>query len=304
LQPWEQIDLPAKVETVRRKTRPWKSIIALLLAIATAVVSSQLRRVARHRVGDTGGLFANAGLNHIVAVLCWVAATLAFLAFASIATINLAGKAKEVLEPKTGASHAAVTRYAILIIGAFTTLVVTLQLFGVPIGQLVLGGALTSVFVGIAAQQALSNVFAGLVLLFARPFRVGDEIRLRAGALGGQIDGVVTDIGITYVRLFSAGSVISVPNAQVLNAVVGPVPPPSLDAGAGSAPAAVAPAAQPSGAPPASPSVAPTASTAVAPAAPAQTPVTTGQQDTVVDEGNAVNPGGPSREGLRPPGPA
>jgi hypothetical protein len=94
----------------------------------------------------------------------------------------------------------------------------------VPIGQLVLGGALTSVFVGIAAQQALGNVFAGLVLVFARPFHVGDAIRLRAGALGGTLDGIVTDIGITYVRFDMDGSVMSIPNSQVLNAVVGPSP--------------------------------------------------------------------------------
>jgi small-conductance mechanosensitive channel len=122
-------------------------------------------------------------------------------------------------------SHSAVVRYAILIIGAFATLVIALELFGVPIGQLVLGGALTSVFVGIAAQQALGNVFAGLVLLFARPFHVGDAIRLRAGALGGTLDGIVRDIGITYVRFDMDGSVMSIPNSQVLNAVVGPIPP-------------------------------------------------------------------------------
>lgn len=226
LQPWEQIDLPARVKSVRRKTRPWKSIIALLLAIAAAILSDQLKLVARHKTGtDIGGFLASAKLSHIAAYLLWIAATVVFLACGSIATYSLATKARQILEPKTGASHAAVTRYAILIIGAFTTLVITLQLFGVPIGQLVLGGALTSVFVGIAAQQALSNVFAGLVLLFARPFRVGDEIRLRAGSLGGQLEGVVTEIGITYVRLFSSGSVVSVPNSQVLNAVVGPVPP-------------------------------------------------------------------------------
>ena len=53
---------------------------------------------------------------------------------------------------------------------------------------------------------------------------MGDAIRLRAGALGGTIDGIVTDIGITYVRFDTGGSVMSVPNSQVLNAVVGPIP--------------------------------------------------------------------------------
>ena len=79
----------------------------------------------------------------------------------------------------------------ILIVGAFTTLLITLVLFGVDVSQLVLGGALTTVFVSIAAQQALGNVFAGLVLVFARPFKVGDPIQLRAGALGGTLDGIV-----------------------------------------------------------------------------------------------------------------
>jgi small-conductance mechanosensitive channel len=217
VQSWEHIDLPAKVETVKRRTRPWKSIIALVLAIAAASFAYQARRQE--------GLFSDPALTDVGRHLAWVGTSLAFCAFGCMATYGLAGKAKELLEPRASTSHSAITRYAILLVGAFTTLVVTLELFGVPIGQLVLGGALTSVFVGIAAQQALSNVFAGLVLLFARPFRVGDEVRLRAGALGGQIEGIVTDIGITYVRIHSGGSILSVPNSQVLNAVVGPVPP-------------------------------------------------------------------------------
>jgi small-conductance mechanosensitive channel len=217
VQSWEQIDLPAKVKKVRRKTRPWKSIIALLFAIGAAVVSYQ----ARHNKS----FILDLGLADVTRQLIAIGTAIAFCAFGCMATYGLAGKTRQIIEPRVGTSHAAITRYALLLIGAFTTLAVTLNLFSVPIGQLVLGGALTSVFVGIAAQQALSNVFAGLVLLFARPFRVGDEVRLRAGALGGTLEGVVTDIGITYVRLYYDGSVVSIPNSQVLNAVVGPVPP-------------------------------------------------------------------------------
>lgn len=216
MQSWEQIDLPAKVQTVRRKTRPWKAIIALLLAIGAAITAYDARE---HK-----GFFSHTVLSDLVRQLVWPGSAIAFCAFGSMATFGLAGKARQILEPRAGASHAAIVRYTLLIIGAFTTLAVTLELFGVPIGQLILGGALTSVFVGIAAQQSLSNVFAGLVLLFAHPFRVGDTIRLRAGALGGQIEGTVVDIGITYVRLDSGGGIIAIPNSQVLNAVVGPVP--------------------------------------------------------------------------------
>jgi small-conductance mechanosensitive channel len=214
-----QIDLSAQVERVKRKTRPWKAIIALLFAIAAGVLSHQ----ARH---DSGIFSAtNATTNQLIAA----GLAVAFLIFGSVATYSLAGKVRELLQPKMGTAHAAVAGYAILIVGAFTTLVITLELFAVPVGQLVLGGALTSVFVGIAAQQALGNVFAGLVLLFARPFQVGDAIRLRAGALGGTLDGIVTDIGITYVRFDTDGSVMSIPNSQVLNAIVGPIPPDEED---------------------------------------------------------------------------
>jgi small-conductance mechanosensitive channel len=216
-----QIDLSTQVERVKHKTRPWKSIIALLLAIAAAILSRQAR-------DDSGPIFS--GMNSTTNQLISVGLTVAFLALGSIATYSLAGKVRELIQPRVGTGHAAVAGYAILIVGAFTTLVITLELFGVPVGQLVLGGALTTVFVGIAAQQALGNVFAGLVLLFARPFHVGDAVRLQAGALGGTLDGIVTDIGITYVRFDTGGSVMSIPNSQVLNAVVGPIPPAPEDA--------------------------------------------------------------------------
>ncbi len=217
MQNGRQIDLSEQVERVKRKTRPWKAIIALLFAIAAAVISDQARY-------DSAPIFS--ATSHLADRFIWAAMAVAFFIFGSVATYSLAGKVRELLQPRTGTAHAAVAGYIILIVGAFATLVITLELFAVPIGQLVLGGALTTVFVGIAAQQALGNVFAGMVLLFARPFQVGDAVRLQAGALGGTLDGIVTDIGITYVRFDTGGSVMSIPNSQVLNAVVGPIPPP------------------------------------------------------------------------------
>jgi small-conductance mechanosensitive channel len=214
LQDGPQLDLSAQVAKVRERARPWRSIIALAFAIAAVVTSEWAHR-------DFRDFFSSANVpSQIIAAGCAVA----FCFFGSVATIGLSGNTRTVLEPRAGPAHAAVVRYALLLLGGFTTLVVTLLLFSVPVGQLVLGGALTSVFVGIAAQQALSNVFAGIVLLLARPFRVGDPVLLRGGSLGGQLEGTITEIGITYVRLDTGSSIMSVPNSQVLNAVVGPVP--------------------------------------------------------------------------------
>jgi hypothetical protein len=237
-----QIDLSAQVAKVKAKTRPWKSIIALVLAIGAAAASGWAHN-SFHR------FLTNEDVpKQIIAI----GLAVAFLALASAATLGLSGKAGSVLEPAIGTGHAAVVRYALVLIGAITTLLVTLALLGIPISQLLLGGALTSVFVGIAAQQSLSNVFAGMVLLLAHPFRVGDSIRMQAGALGGQISGTITEIGITYVRLATATGVISIPNSQVLNAVVGPLPDPSTyNAQQQPAPPLMAtPAGQPAPAPP------------------------------------------------------
>jgi hypothetical protein len=236
-----QIDLSAQVAKVKAKTRPWKSIIALILAIGAAAVAGWAHN-------SFNRYLTNQNVPDQILAICMAAA---FLALASAATIGLAGKARAVLEPRAGASHAAIVRYALLLIGAITTLIFTLGLLGIPVEQLVLGGALTSVFVGIAAQQSLSNVFAGIVLMLARPFRVGDSIRMQAGALGGQISGNILEVGITYVRLATATGVISIPNSQVLNAVVGPLPDPNTyNAPQPTPPLMFTPVGQPAPAPP------------------------------------------------------
>jgi small-conductance mechanosensitive channel len=217
-----QLDLSAQVAKVKARTRPWASIIALALAIAAAATSEW----ARH---SFHGYFSPSDVpKQIIAA----ATAAAFFGFGIAATLGLSGRAQQVVEHISSASHASVVRYTLLLIGGVTTLIITLVLFSVPIGQLLIGGALTTVFVGIAAQQALGNVFAGMVLLLAHPFRVGDSVRFQAGALWGQLDGVVIDIGITYVRLDTGGraGVLSIPNSLILNAVVGPRPVPDQQA--------------------------------------------------------------------------
>jgi small conductance mechanosensitive channel len=78
------------------------------------------------------------------------------------------------------------------------------------------------VVVGIAAQQTLGNIFAGMVLLFVRPFVVGDHIVLRSGPLGGAYEGRVTDIGLFYVDLVTEDGPVKLPNAGVLAGAIGP----------------------------------------------------------------------------------
>jgi small-conductance mechanosensitive channel len=116
-------------------------------------------------------------------------------------------------------------RVLLSLLGYIVVLLMTLGMLRVPLGHLLLGGAITGVIVGIAAQQALGNVFAGIVLLLARPFTVGLRIRVRAGALGGEFTGTVRDMNLTYVVLDTDQGTLHVPNSAMLAAAVGPALP-------------------------------------------------------------------------------
>jgi small-conductance mechanosensitive channel len=212
-----QLDMAEQVAKVKARARPWRSIIALALALCSLAAAEYGRHAHYLQSGSTSDAATRSALIY--------SGSVAFFLFGTAATFGLSGQARNLLRPVIGAAHAGVTRYALALVGIFTVLVIALKVADVPVGQLVLGGAVTGVLLGIAAQQSLANLFAGMVLLFARPFRVGDKVRFRAGALAGQIQGTVTDISITYVRLETAEGLLFVPNSQALAAVVGPIPP-------------------------------------------------------------------------------
>jgi small conductance mechanosensitive channel len=62
-----------------------------------------------------------------------------------------------------------------------------------------------------------------VLLLSVQPFRVGDRVRLQAGALGGQVEGTVTQLGLLYVTLTNGEDVILVPNNSVMTAAIVPL---------------------------------------------------------------------------------
>jgi small-conductance mechanosensitive channel len=202
--------LAEQVAKVRRHARPWRSIFALILALL-AVIGSVLARQHAREVTDKLPL-------ELIAAGC----AAAFFVFGFGATLGLSGRAREILLPRVGNAHATMVRLLLVLVGGLATLVLTLQLLNLPVGQLVLGGALTGVLVGIAAQQTLANLFAGIILLLSKPFVVGDDVHLWSGPLGGEFDGTVLEIGLTYVRLEASNGEFRLPNAQVLSAAVGP----------------------------------------------------------------------------------
>ena len=233
---------------VKARTRPWRYIFAIILAIVAATVSVQARYVADELSrGHSESVLAPLGYTGNVALSYGTA--IAFCLLAGAGTLGLGNKTREVLERSVGSAHATVVRFAVLVVGGLATVFFTLELLNIAVTQLIVGGAVTGVLVGIAAQQSLANVFAGIVLLMARPFRVGDQIGIRSGALSGLLEGMVSEISITYVRLETANGPVHIPNSQVLAAAVGPAgalppppgqgtPPPGQGAAAPAGPAA------------------------------------------------------------------
>jgi hypothetical protein len=289
------------VHPILISARFWRSVIALVLAAVAAIASG----LAGNRFSEWS---AQGPTTPQVIAAC---GAVAFCLLAIFATIGFSRIARDLLEPRTGTAHAAVVRYTIVLAGGLANVIITLQLFKVPVGNLLVGTAFTAVLLGIAAQQTLGNLFAGVMLMLARPFNVGDQVRMRGGALGGEIQGTVTAVGITYTRLDTADGPLNVPNAQAMAAVVGPL---EADGPPDPGPAAD-PVAAPAGTAPADTGLASTglASTGLASTGPANTgpantgPATAGPVAADAATAAVASPGAgtprPAGSGTPPPGP-
>lgn len=123
-----------------------------------------------------------------------------------------------------GEARSTIVRIIVSVLGYIVVLVATLSAlgFGNNLQGVLVGGAFTGVIIGIAAQQTLGNFFAGLVLIMVRPFTVGQRVLLRSGPLGGEYEGVVTDMTLFYVHMRTDAGPVQLPNAGVLASAVGP----------------------------------------------------------------------------------
>jgi small-conductance mechanosensitive channel len=123
------------------------------------------------------------------------------------------------LDPATAGTIGFLIRLTTVVVALF----VALRVAGIEARTLALGGAFTAVIFGLAAQQTLGNLIAGTVLLSARPFRVGERVRLQGGQLAGQIEGTVSSLGLLYTTFATGDDSILVPNSVVLNVAVLPL---------------------------------------------------------------------------------
>lgn len=203
---WHQVGLGSQIDRVDARRARREAFVLLLLIVGVVVVFAER---------DT--LLPDAGkpLRYVTAIV------LALLGWALARTVarGLAPVLMRRLEPGTAGTAGFVIRLVTIV----AVVIAALRIAGVKPETLAVGGAFTAVVLGLAAQQTLAHVFAGLVLLSTRPFRVGDRIKLRGGSMAGEVEGIVGSLGLFYTTLISGGDRTMIPNNIIMQLAVIPI---------------------------------------------------------------------------------
>jgi small-conductance mechanosensitive channel len=95
---------------------------------------------------------------------------------------------------------------------AIVAAIAVLHRFGVNVASLVVSLGVGSLAIGLAAQDTLSNMFAGFTLMLDRPFRAGERIQLASGEVGD-----VDEIGLraTVIKTLD-DTLLVVPNSLLV----------------------------------------------------------------------------------------
>ena len=203
---WREVGLGAEIDRTKAKQAKLSVVVDLALIVLVLFVFERRR-----------DLFP--GLGEPVRIATVVALVILGWGLARGLGRSLAPALFRRMDPGTAGSVGFLIRLVTLAVMA----AMALRVAGVNASALAVGGAFTAVVVGLAAQQTFGNLFAGLVLLTTRPFRVGERVRLVGGMLAGQIEGIVGSLGLFYTSLVSGADRIMIPNSMILNLAVIPL---------------------------------------------------------------------------------
>jgi len=208
---WERVGLAVNVsQQAVRKARRQAAIFVPLFIAVIVLHDHQSWFLSKHHQSEYHGLIT-------------LGTVLALLALGWAVSRDVGRAAGPTFFRRMDPSTAGTVGFVIRLLAVVITLIWALHIAGVSAASLVAGSAFTAVVLGLAAQQTLGNLFAGMVLLSARPFRVGERIRLQAGAAGGAIEGIVSSLGLLYTTISRGDDRTMIPNNLVLGAVIIPL---------------------------------------------------------------------------------
>ena len=113
--------------------------------------------------------------------------------------------------------------FGVQLVTLLVVVIVALRLVDLDPRAIALGGAVTAVVLGLAAQSTLGNLIAGIMLQTVRPFQVSERVRMQGGTLGGELEGTVLSVGLIYTTLGRGEERILVPNIGVISASIVPL---------------------------------------------------------------------------------
>ena len=94
---------------------------------------------------------------------------------------------------------------------AFIFYIVIAVIIQLPFETIIAVSASLAIAIGLAAQDLVKNVIGGIMILFDRPFQVGDKIQV------GDNYGEVLTIGLRSTRIVTGDdSVVSIPNSDIM----------------------------------------------------------------------------------------
>jgi small-conductance mechanosensitive channel len=139
----------------------------------------------------------------------------------SVASRLARGRLSTTLQRGGMAINAAVLLSRLLWIGVWALgIAIIFYAVGVGLGPLAAFIGVVGLAAGLALQQLLQNLVAGIYLLAERPFRIGDLIAV-VGPAGANHEGTVEDIQMRTTRLRGRNDeLILVPNASIFGGVV------------------------------------------------------------------------------------
>jgi small conductance mechanosensitive channel len=137
------------------------------------------------------------------------------------------------LEPTIGITRTHGFKNAIQIVGAIFVISAVFTVLGVNLSSLLIGAGFLGIVLGLAAQQVLGNIFAGISIFISRPFEIGDRVTIvnsSYGLLAGSyprentingFSGTISDIGIFFTRvLLDDGSPSVFPNSVMNQSLI------------------------------------------------------------------------------------
>lgn len=218
-QAWKEVGLLRQISPRVVKRARLEALVLVPLFVGIVIIYDNRVSLFGTRTSPHAPLHLEPGLETPLRVVTVVALVILGWAIARDIGRGLGPPLFRRLDPAT----AGTVGFLIRLVAIGLALLVALRIAGFEARELALGTAFTAVIFGLAAQQTLGNLIAGLVLLSARPFRVGERVRLQGGPLAGQLEGTVSALGLLYTTFASGEDAILVPNSVVLNVAVMPL---------------------------------------------------------------------------------